>query len=99
MADGLDLCEAHEIKFEDLRGDRQGIPYPEDSYVPLEAITMGQLKDLFQAVLECKPQTTSNGMGNSPAGPEMKAENNLDSNNKRTLASRMEYKTINEVYI
>jgi hypothetical protein len=60
---------------------------------------MGQLKDLFQAVLDCKPQTTSDGTGNGPAGPEMKAENNPDSDDKRTLASRMEYKTVNEAYV
>jgi hypothetical protein len=56
---------------------------------------MIQLKDLFQAVLECKPHTASDGAGNAPAGPEMKAENNQDSDDERILASRMEYKTVN----
>jgi hypothetical protein len=63
-------------KSEDLRGDRQGIPYPEDSHVPSEPVTMDQLKDLFQAVLDCKSQTASDGAENGPAGPEKKAENN-----------------------
>jgi hypothetical protein len=99
MADGLDLCEAREIESEDLRGDRQGIPYPEDSHVPSEPVTMRQLKDLFQAVLDCKAQTASDGADNSPAGPEKTAENNQDSEDKRILASRMEYKTVNEAYV
>jgi hypothetical protein len=98
-ADGFDLCEAHEIKSEDLRGDRQDIPYAVDSHVPSEHVTMRQLKDLFQAVLDCKPQMASNGGENAPTGPEMKAENNKDSGDKRILASRMEYKTINKAYV
>ncbi|GFG17794.1 hypothetical protein IFM61392_10224 [Aspergillus lentulus] len=97
-ADGLDLCEAREIKSENFRGDRQGIPDAVDSHVPSEPVTMRQLKDLFQAVLDCKPQTTSDGTGNGPAGPEMKAENSPDSDDKRTLASRVEYKTVNEAW-
>jgi hypothetical protein len=60
---------------------------------------MSQLKDLFRAVLECKPQTVSDGADNSPAGPEKKAENSQDSDDKRILASRMEYKTVNEAYV
>jgi hypothetical protein len=98
-ADGLDLCEACEIESEDLRGDRQNIPYPEDSHVRSEPVTMKQLKDLFQAVLDCKAQTASDGADNSPAGPEKTAENNQDSEDKRILASRMEYKTVNEAYV
>ncbi|KAF4212691.1 hypothetical protein CNMCM8980_000784 [Aspergillus fumigatiaffinis] len=81
--DGLDLCQARETESEHLRGGCQGIPYPGDSH----------------AVLDYKPQTASDGAGNSPAGPEIKAENNPDSDDKRTLASRMEYKTINKVYV
>jgi hypothetical protein len=60
---------------------------------------MSQLKDLFQAVLECKPQTASDGAGTGPAQPEKKAENNHDSDDKRILASRMEYKTVDEAYV
>lgn len=60
---------------------------------------MDQLKDLFQAVLDCKPQTVSGGAENGPAGPEKKAGNNQDSEDKRILASRMEYKTVNEAYV
>jgi hypothetical protein len=97
-ADGLDLCEARDVESEDLRGDRQGIPYPEVSHVPSEPVTMDQLKDLFQAVLDCKSQTACGGAENGPAGPEKKAENNQDSDDKRILASRMEYKTVNEAY-
>ncbi|RHZ48391.1 hypothetical protein CDV55_100904 [Aspergillus turcosus] len=97
-ADALGSCEAREIEFEDLRGDRQDIPYPEDSHVPSEPVTMDQLKDLFQAVLDCKPQTASNDAENGPAGREKKAENNQDSDDKRILASRMEYKTVNEAW-
>jgi elongation factor P--beta-lysine ligase len=60
---------------------------------------MDQLKDLFQAVLDCKSQTASDGAENGPAGLEKKAENNQDSDDKRILASRMEYKTVNEAYV
>lgn len=95
-ADGLDLREARGIESKDLRGDRQGIPYSEVSHIPSEPVTMDQLKDLFQAVLDCKPQTAFSGTENGPAGPEKKAENNQDSDAKRILASRMEYKTVNE---
>ncbi|KAH1353232.1 hypothetical protein KXX63_002251 [Aspergillus fumigatus] len=97
-ADGLDLREARGIESKDLRGDRQGIPYSEVSHIPSEPVTMDQLKDLFQAVLDCKPQTAFSGTENGPAGPEKKAENNQDSDAKRILASRMEYKTVNEAY-
>jgi hypothetical protein len=60
---------------------------------------MKQLKDIFKAVLECQPKTVSDGADNSPAGPEKKAENNQDSEDKRILASRMEYKTVSEAYV
>ncbi|KAJ8227486.1 hypothetical protein LV160_009067, partial [Aspergillus fumigatus] len=49
-------------------------------------------------VLDCKPQTAFGGTENGPAGPEKKAENNQDSDDKRILASRMEYKTVNEAW-
>ncbi|KAH2754841.1 hypothetical protein KXV66_002272 [Aspergillus fumigatus] len=97
-ADGLDLREARGIESKDLRGDRQGIPYSEVSHIPSEPVTMDQLKDLFQAVLDCKPQTAFSGTENGPAGPEKKAENNQDSDAKRILASRMEYKTDSKAY-
>jgi hypothetical protein len=60
---------------------------------------MHQLKDFFQAVLDCRPQTASGGAENGSGGPEKKIENNQDSDDKRILASRMEYKTVNEAYI
>lgn len=46
-----------------------------------------------------EPQTAFSGTENGPAGPEKKAENNQDSDAKRILASRMEYKTVNEAYV
>jgi hypothetical protein len=98
-ADALGSCEARGIGSEDLTGEQQGIPHQESSHDPSEPVTMNQLKDLFQAVLECKPKTVSDGADNSPAGPEKKAENNQDSEDKRILASRMEYKTVNEAYV
>jgi hypothetical protein len=91
-----DACESMP---ERLRHGKPRHLYPESSYIPSELVTMGQLKDLFQAVLDCKPQTISDGAGNGPAGPEMNAENNQHSDDKRILASRMEYKTVNEAYV
>lgn len=38
IADSLDLREACEIESKDLRGDCQGIPYSEVSYIPSEPI-------------------------------------------------------------
>jgi hypothetical protein len=43
---------------------------------------MDLLKDLFQAVLDCKSQTASDGAENGSAGPEKKAENNQDSDDQ-----------------
>ncbi|KAF7174466.1 hypothetical protein CNMCM6106_008810 [Aspergillus hiratsukae] len=45
-----------------------------------------------------KPQVFSDGVENGSAGPEKKAENNEDKDDTRIRASRMEYKTVNEVW-
>jgi hypothetical protein len=96
IEDAPGFYKAREVRSESLRDEKPGSLHPERSYIPSELVTMSQLKDLFQAVLECKPQASAD---NGPAGPEKRAENSQDSENKRILASRMEYKTVNEAYV
>ncbi|KAL4819859.1 hypothetical protein BDW67DRAFT_181572 [Aspergillus spinulosporus] len=57
---------------------------------------MSQLKELLMAVLECKAQSTPDGVQNGPAGPENTVETPHD--DERAPASKMEYKTVNEVW-
>lgn len=65
---------------------------------PSEPVAMGQLKELFETLLEQKSQSTSEGPGSGPAGPEQRGEEDKEKDNERVRASKVEYKTVNEVY-
>lgn len=74
---------------------------PPNSPLPAssEPVTLVQLKDLFEAVLEKKSNSTSGPVA-GPTGPEQTTEKNKDkdTDTNRVCASRLDYKTVDEVY-
>lgn len=85
IEDAPGMFEACEIRLEKYS------PYPNNSCTSSEPVTMSQLKELSEAVLEHKPQSASDGAESGPV------ENDQDK--ERVRASRPDFKIILERYI
>jgi hypothetical protein len=59
---------------------------------PSDYVSMGQLRQLFEAVLQ-QPQSSIEGPASVPATPDKGEKDNV-----RVRASKVEYKTVNEMY-
>lgn len=59
-------------------------------------VTMSQLKELFQAVLEQKSSSAAHTVSGPAAVPKESGEQDEDA--KRVRASKLDYKTVDEVY-